>query len=45
MTPKKADISIIPSRPMFIEPERTEIATPIAANNRGVVTLIMANTN
>jgi len=31
ITPKKAEISMVPSREMFIEPARAEKATPIDA--------------
>ena len=34
--PKKAPISIIPSRPMFTTPERSDVTPPSAANVSGV---------
>ena len=34
--PKKAPISIIPSSPMFVTPERSLNMPPSAANTRGV---------
>ena len=36
MIPKKAPISIIPSRPMFTTPERSENIPPMAAKMSGV---------
>ncbi len=35
-TPKKAPISIMPSRPMLMTPLRSEITPPSAANSSGV---------
>ena len=34
--PKNAPISIIPSRPMFTTPERSDVTPPSAANVSGV---------
>jgi len=42
ITPKKAEISIVPSREMFTAPDKVVIATPIDAKRIGVITLKIA---